>query len=106
VDYTSIEVPLQSGDVLIMYSDGLPEAKNEKNEEFGFDQTLHYLTQPPTENLSSTDIGLNIKKNDPAVQQLFHEGRHHGSVPENQMIFPSSLSQVANMDSMLSRLLF
>ncbi len=62
VDYTFIDVPLQSGDLLIMYSDGLPEAKNAKNEEFGFDQTLQYVATLPTEKMSSTEICLDIKK--------------------------------------------
>ncbi len=62
VDYTYIDVPLQAGDVLIMYSDGLPEAKNVKNEEYGFDQTLQYVAQLSTEKMSSTEICLNIKK--------------------------------------------
>jgi len=62
VEYTSLDVPLQSGDLLVMYSDGLPEAKNDKNEEFGFDHTLQYLKQLPTETMSSTEICLNIKK--------------------------------------------
>jgi hypothetical protein len=62
VDYTYIDVPLQAGDVLIMYSDGLPEAKNAKNEEYGFDQTLQYVAQLSTDKMSSTEICLNIKK--------------------------------------------
>jgi serine phosphatase RsbU (regulator of sigma subunit) len=62
VDYTSIDVPLQPGDVLIMYSDGLPEAKSEKNVEFGFDQTLQYVAKLATDNMSSTEICLDIKK--------------------------------------------
>jgi serine phosphatase RsbU (regulator of sigma subunit) len=62
VEYTSLDIPLKSGDVLIMYSDGLPEAKNNKNEEFGFDQTLGYVTQMATDRMSSTEICLNIKK--------------------------------------------
>jgi serine phosphatase RsbU (regulator of sigma subunit) len=55
-------VPLQPGDVLIMYSDGLPEAKSEKNVEFGFDQTLQYVAKLATDNMSSTEICLDIKK--------------------------------------------
>jgi len=62
VEYTSLDIPLQSGDLLVMYSDGLPEAKNDKNEEFGFDQTLHYLKEMPTDTMSSTEICLSIKK--------------------------------------------
>lgn len=62
VNYSLVDVPLQSGDVLIMYSDGLPEAKNQQNEEFGFDRTLRYIENLSTERLSSTEVCLDIKK--------------------------------------------
>lgn len=61
VDYQGLDLQLESGDVLILYSDGLPEAKNGKNEEYGFDRTLRLIADMPTEKLSSTEICLNIK---------------------------------------------
>lgn len=62
VNYSLVDVQLQSGDVLIMYSDGLPEAKSQQNEEFGFDRTLKYIEKLPTDRMSSTEICLDIKK--------------------------------------------
>lgn len=62
VNYALVDVPLQSGDVLIMYSDGLPEAKNQQNEEYGFDRTLRYIEELPTDRMSSTEVCLDIKK--------------------------------------------
>lgn len=45
-----------------MYSDGLPEAKNQQNEEYGFDRTLRYIEELPTDRMSSTEVCLDIKK--------------------------------------------
>ncbi len=36
--YNEVTLQLKSGDVIVFYTDGLPEAMNEKNELFGFDR--------------------------------------------------------------------
>ena len=38
VDYHEVRVPLQPKDVIIFYTDGVPEAMNAKNEMFGFER--------------------------------------------------------------------
>ena len=38
VEYGETSVELQLGDVVLFYTDGIPEAMNEKNELFGFER--------------------------------------------------------------------
>ena len=38
VEYSDLTVSLQSGDTLLFFTDGVPEAMNDKNEMFGFDR--------------------------------------------------------------------
>ena len=67
VTYQGIDVQLQAGDVLLFYSDGLPEAKNEKNQEYTFERTREYVETMGTDAMSSTEICLAIKKH---IQQF------------------------------------
>lgn len=41
--YTSLEMPLQSGDRYLLYTDGLPESKNASAEEFSLDRCKQFL---------------------------------------------------------------
>jgi sigma-B regulation protein RsbU (phosphoserine phosphatase) len=37
-EYKEENIPFQEGDVLVIYSDGITEAQNKKDEEFGYDR--------------------------------------------------------------------
>jgi serine phosphatase RsbU (regulator of sigma subunit) len=65
--YKSEEIQLKKGDVFFLYSDGLPEAVNDKGERFGFDEVPRLLERIPTENLSANEIAQEIKR---AVQKF------------------------------------
>ena len=41
--YSSIEVPLNEGDWIVMYSDGVPDTTNASEEEFGLDRLKQYM---------------------------------------------------------------
>jgi serine phosphatase RsbU (regulator of sigma subunit) len=41
--YSSIEVPLNEGDWIVMYSDGVPDTTNGKEEEYGLDRLKQYM---------------------------------------------------------------
>ncbi len=62
VHYQSHEFKLKKGDFFLMYSDGLPEAVNEKGERFGFDEVPALLERIDTENLSANEIAQEIKR--------------------------------------------
>ena len=61
-EYHAQEFKLKKGDVFLLYSDGLPEAANEKGERFGFDEVPRMLERIHTENLSSNEIAQEIKR--------------------------------------------
>lgn len=60
--YQSQEFRMKKGDVFLLYSDGLPEAVNEKGERFGFDEVPRLLERINTENLSASEIAQEIKR--------------------------------------------
>ena len=60
--YTAHEFRLKKRDVFLMYSDGLPEAINDKGERFGFDEVPRLLEQIDTENLTANEIAQEIKR--------------------------------------------
>jgi serine phosphatase RsbU (regulator of sigma subunit) len=60
--YESQEFRLKKGDVFLMYSDGLPEAVDEKGNRFGFDEVPRLLERINTENLSANEIAQEIKR--------------------------------------------
>lgn len=62
VDYQAYEVQLQEGDFLLFYSDGLPEAVNPLGERFGFDSLLSFVESLDTDNLTSNEVSINIKR--------------------------------------------
>ncbi len=45
IKYTEKEMVLGSGDIIFVYTDGVPEATNENNDQFGFDRTLAVLNR-------------------------------------------------------------
>lgn len=67
VDYKSVDIQLQAGDVVLFYSDGLPEAQNTKGKRFGFDTVLSLMEEIDTETETSAGICQYIKRK---VQQF------------------------------------
>ncbi|GAB5409748.1 MAG: hypothetical protein BalsKO_21130 [Balneolaceae bacterium] len=61
-EYKAQEFRLKKGDVFLLYSDGLPEAVNEKEERFGFEEVPRLMERINTENLSSNEIAQEIKR--------------------------------------------
>jgi serine phosphatase RsbU (regulator of sigma subunit) len=62
VPYTAAEFRLEKGDVLLLYSDGLPEARNMDGERIEFDGVSKILTGLDTGNLKSADICDHIRR--------------------------------------------
>jgi len=54
--YEEKEVTLKSGDVLVLISDGIPEAQNKMKELYGYDTLRKILKETPTDNLSAYEI--------------------------------------------------
>ena len=62
VAYQSSVVKVKKGDVFLLYSDGLPEAVNEKGERLGFDTIPKMLEELDTQQLSAKEIALHFKR--------------------------------------------
>jgi serine phosphatase RsbU (regulator of sigma subunit) len=62
VDYKARTVQLEIGDVLLLYSDGFPEAENRKRDRIGFDGVKEMMTKMDTTQLTAREIGERIKK--------------------------------------------
>lgn len=62
VDYRSVKVSLEKGDLLLFYSDGLAEAQNKKGERLDFDELIKLVDSFETDNLSTEDICTKIKR--------------------------------------------
>ncbi|CAN5128954.1 hypothetical protein BH23BAC3_BH23BAC3_14700 [soil metagenome] len=62
VDYDQLSLKLKPGDLVVFYSDGFPEAVNEKGERIGFDRALAYIEAMESENLSARVICNRIKE--------------------------------------------
>lgn len=62
VGYHSLDVSLEQGDFLLLYSDGLPEAVNPKGERFGFENLLSLVESLDTESRPSNEISMDIKR--------------------------------------------
>jgi phosphoserine phosphatase RsbU/P len=63
-DYSEVELTLRTGDRLLMYTDGLPEASNSMDEEFGISRLQQALAKPNVSARSVLDD----------VQQFAHAG--------------------------------
>jgi serine phosphatase RsbU (regulator of sigma subunit) len=62
VKYNAETITMKKGDFFLLYSDGLPEAANEKGERFGFDEVPRLIESIDTNNLSAKDISQEIKR--------------------------------------------
>jgi serine phosphatase RsbU (regulator of sigma subunit) len=62
IEYQSTRVSVQTGDVFLLYSDGLPEAVNDKGERLGFDTIPKMLEDLDTQNMSAKEIALHFKR--------------------------------------------
>jgi serine phosphatase RsbU (regulator of sigma subunit) len=62
VDYSETEMKLQKGDVLLFYSDGFPEAVNDKGERIGFDRALSLFEQINSDDLTARQICEELRK--------------------------------------------
>jgi serine phosphatase RsbU (regulator of sigma subunit) len=62
VDYKARTIQLEIGDVLLLYSDGFPEAENRKRDRIGFDGVKEMMAKMDTQNLTAREIGEKIKK--------------------------------------------
>jgi sigma-B regulation protein RsbU (phosphoserine phosphatase) len=54
--YGSREVALEPGDVLVLFTDGMPEATNRAGAEYGYDALRAFLAALPAAGLSARDI--------------------------------------------------
>jgi serine phosphatase RsbU (regulator of sigma subunit) len=71
-EYASIEIPLQSGDRYLLYTDGLPESKNSAAEEFSLGRCKQFLESHS--NLSAAAL----------AHQLLQEIAHWSARPSGQ----------------------
>lgn len=62
VAYQSSMVKVKKGDVFLLYSDGLPEAVNDKGERLGFDTIPKMLEKLDTQQLCAKEIALHFKR--------------------------------------------
>lgn len=62
VKYKAETISMKKGDFFLLYSDGLPEAVNEKGDRFGFDEVPRLIESIDTENLSANEIAQEIKR--------------------------------------------
>jgi len=42
-NYTALEIPLEPGDRHVLYTDGIPEAANASEEQYGVDRIMRYI---------------------------------------------------------------
>jgi len=62
VQYQPMELNLQEGDFLLLYSDGLPEAVDAEGQRFGFDNLIELVETMDTAHRSSNEISIDIKR--------------------------------------------
>jgi len=62
VKYNQEVISVKKGDFFLFYSDGLPEAANEKGERYGFDQVPRLIESIDTDRLSAQEISQEIKR--------------------------------------------
>jgi len=62
VCYQAVDMQLKPGDFLLFYSDGLPEAINEKGERFGYENLPALVEELDTQTKSSQEIAVEIKR--------------------------------------------
>ena len=59
--YTDIEFPVEPGDIIVLYTDGLVEAVDANSRQYGVDNIKRLIKENAS--LKATDISTNIKKN-------------------------------------------
>lgn len=62
VTYKAETITMKKGDFFLLYSDGLPEAVNEKGERFSFEEVPRLLESIDTDSLSAYEIAQEIKR--------------------------------------------
>ncbi|MCH2451269.1 MAG: serine/threonine-protein phosphatase [Gracilimonas sp.] len=62
VTYRAETIAMKKGDFFLLYSDGLPEAVNEKGERFGFEEVPRLIESIDTDLLSAYEIVQEIKR--------------------------------------------
>jgi serine phosphatase RsbU (regulator of sigma subunit) len=62
VDYQARKITLQVGDLVLLYSDGFPEAEDIKRNRLGYEGIRLMLNEMETDSLSAREIGEVLKK--------------------------------------------
>ena len=62
VAYNALEMKLEKGDFVLLYSDGLPEAVDPEGNRFGFDELIEFVESLDTDDKPSNEIALDIKR--------------------------------------------
>ena len=62
VDYECQETQLQEGDLVVFYSDGLPEASDVNGNWFGFENVTKMIQEMETDSLTAYEISQEIKR--------------------------------------------
>jgi phosphoserine phosphatase RsbU/P len=76
--YSSIEVPLNEGDWVVMYSDGVPDTTNVKDEEYGLERMKQYMETNSL--LGAEEFATKL------LEELkTHSGRGEGGEPDDDL---------------------
>jgi len=62
VDYLDVSLELNSGDLVLFYSDGFPEAVNEQGNRIGFEKALHIVESLDTDKLTAKEVCNKIRE--------------------------------------------
>jgi serine phosphatase RsbU (regulator of sigma subunit) len=73
VEYNEMTVNLESGDIVLFYTDGIPEAMNEKDEMFGFDRLEAVVRENPADLTARQISGTIMQK----VAEFAGSARQH-----------------------------
>jgi serine phosphatase RsbU (regulator of sigma subunit) len=71
IPYTGQKLTMNSGDKIFLYTDGIPEAMNEKDEEYSDEKMLEFLLQNSEKNTEEfiRDLVLDVKEHSGAAPQ-------------------------------------
>ena len=70
-DFKSGKLKFNSGDLLLLYTDGLTEARNSEDEEFGEERLINYVNNHHNE--SADDFLKGIRENVVNFAESFHD---------------------------------
>ncbi|TVR33595.1 MAG: hypothetical protein EA390_03875 [Balneolaceae bacterium] len=62
VDYHDVSLKLKSGDLILFYSDGFPEAVNEQGKRIGFDKALQLVESLDTDKFTAKEVCNKIRE--------------------------------------------